>query len=107
MENCTLSKGGGLTLAKSVTNSLPLYYFSILKAQKRIINEIENMARNFFSSGISSKCSCRNLVNWGKASLPLQYGGFSTKQQCPSSNSCGGLIEKTLLYGRGWFLVSW
>lgn len=42
-----LSKGGRLTLAQSVLDSIPLYYFSILKAPVVVIKIMEKLIRDF------------------------------------------------------------
>lgn len=49
--NLLLSKGGRLTLALSIFNSIPLYAFSVFKAQKRVISIMEQIVRNFFWNG--------------------------------------------------------
>lgn len=46
--NLMLSKGGRLTLALSVFNSIPLYAFSNFKVPNKVISEMERIARNFF-----------------------------------------------------------
>ncbi|MFS7918324.1 hypothetical protein Hanom_Chr03g00199661 [Helianthus anomalus] len=38
-----LSIGGRVTLIKSILESLPLYYFSIYKAPKKVIVDLENI----------------------------------------------------------------
>nr|GEV57275.1 RNA-directed DNA polymerase, eukaryota, reverse transcriptase zinc-binding domain protein [Tanacetum cinerariifolium] len=43
-----LSIGGTLTLIKSILGSLPIYYFSLFKAPKKIINLLESIRFRFF-----------------------------------------------------------
>lgn len=66
--NLILSKGARLTLAQSVINSLPLYYFSILKVPMGVIKEMKKLVRNFFWNGDNSKgpsSSIWEIGHWG------------------------------------------
>lgn len=63
----TFSKGGRLTMAQSVLNSLPLYY-SLLKTPEEIIEVMEKCVRDFFWDG---DFFLPYLVKWEWASLPL------------------------------------
>lgn len=86
-KHLNLPKGGRLTLAQSVLNSLPLYFFSILKAPTGVINKIEKLARNFFWNGSCMKGSCNHLVSWEKTALPLHLGGLGIGALKQKSNS--------------------
>lgn len=50
-----LSFGGHLTLVKSVLNSLPLYYFSLFRAPKKVIDLLEKIRRRFLWGGDEDK----------------------------------------------------
>lgn len=54
-KSLVLSKGGKLTLAQSVLNSIPIYYFSILKATEVVIKSMEKLTRNFIWIGRAHK----------------------------------------------------
>lgn len=86
-KNLTLLKRGRLTLAQSVLTSIPLYYFSVLKTPVGVVKEIGKLILNFFWNGGSLKGSCNHLVNWGKTSLPLQYGGLGIGALKQKNNS--------------------
>ncbi|GKB87478.1 RNA-directed DNA polymerase, eukaryota, partial [Tanacetum coccineum] len=61
----TLSVGGRYTLIKSVLSSLPLYYFSIFKVPKGILNKMEAFRRNFFN-GADIADRKMSLIGWKK-----------------------------------------
>lgn len=42
-----ISKGGRLTPAQSVLNSIPIYFMSILKAPMTVVNSMEKLMRDF------------------------------------------------------------
>ena len=59
------------------------------QASKEVTDELDKSVRNFLWNG----SSCRpynHLVNWGKTSLPLQYGiGLCVKKKILPSSSSG------------------
>ncbi|GJT05143.1 putative RNA-directed DNA polymerase, eukaryota, reverse transcriptase zinc-binding domain protein [Tanacetum coccineum] len=71
----TLSFGGRLTLSKSVLGSLGVYYFSIFKAPKMVIKNLESIRRKFFWGGghDSNKIA---WIAWDKVISPLKDGGL-------------------------------
>ncbi|KAF5806717.1 putative reverse transcriptase zinc-binding domain-containing protein [Helianthus annuus] len=70
-----LSIGGRLTLVKSVLQSLPLYYFSLYSAPKKIINDLERLMRNFLWGGIDDVKKL-HWVAWEKITIPKNKGGL-------------------------------
>lgn len=50
-----LSFGGHLTLVNSVLNSLPLYYFLIFRAPRKIILMLDGIRRRFLWGGDGEK----------------------------------------------------
>lgn len=71
----TLSFAGRITLAKSVLGSLPIYYFSIFKAPKKVIDSLESMRRRFVWGGdMEKKKIC--WVSWSKVMAPKEKGGL-------------------------------
>lgn len=63
-----LLKERRLTLAQSVLNSLPVYYFSLLKLPCRVINTMEKLVRDFGWNGEHYR-NDSNLVDWSTTSL--------------------------------------
>ncbi|KAJ0787048.1 putative RNA-directed DNA polymerase [Helianthus annuus] len=70
-----LSFGGKITLIKSVLNALPTYYFSIYKAPRQVIKQLERMRREFLW-GINSDHSKMSWVAWQHAMTPREKGGL-------------------------------
>lgn len=70
-----LSFGGRLTLVNSVLSSLPLYFFSLFKAPKKIISTLESIRRNFLwgSYGRSRKI---HWIAWEDLTKPKLFGGI-------------------------------
>ncbi|GJX12486.1 RNA-directed DNA polymerase, eukaryota [Tanacetum coccineum] len=71
----TLSVGGRYTLIKYVLSSLPLYYFSIFKVPKGILNKMESFRRNFFN-GVDIAERKMSLIGWKKILASKQNGGL-------------------------------
>ncbi|XP_021971327.1 uncharacterized protein LOC110866487 [Helianthus annuus] len=77
----TLSMGGRLILIKSVLESLPIYYLSLYKAPKAVIESIEASMRRFLWAGCSEE---RKIpwVAWDVITTPKKEGGLGvTKLQ--------------------------
>ncbi|XP_021986150.1 uncharacterized protein LOC110882438 [Helianthus annuus] len=71
----TLSIGGRLILIKSVLESLPIYYLSLYKAPKVVIDIIEAIMRRFLWAGSSAE---RKIpwVAWDIITTPKKKGGL-------------------------------
>ena len=80
-----LSIAGRITLIKASIASLPLYYMSLFKAPKGVIEKINKIQRQFLWSGETGK-SYRALAAWDKVVLPKQLGGLN----------CGNLFHRNL-----------
>ena len=70
-----LSKGGRLTLLKSILSSLLTYYLSLFTIPKAVMTRLERIQRNFLW-GSSVKCFKYLLVAWEKVCLPRELGGL-------------------------------
>ncbi|KAI3721405.1 hypothetical protein L2E82_32415 [Cichorium intybus] len=70
-----LSFGGRVTLMKSVLGSLSLYYFSIFKAPKKVVNEIERIRRHFLWSGGEDNKKI-HWVSWDMVAKAKVHGGL-------------------------------
>ncbi|GJV52623.1 RNA-directed DNA polymerase, eukaryota [Tanacetum coccineum] len=71
----SLSIGGRLTLLKSVLGSTPIYYMSLFKVPKVVLNYLEGMRRNFFN-GIQDGERKIAWVKWSKVLAPKKHGGL-------------------------------
>ena len=65
-----LSKGGKVTLVKSILSSLPTYFLSILSILGKIANRMEKLQRDFLWSSMSGD-SKLHQVNWVKVCKPM------------------------------------
>lgn len=70
-----LSFGGRLTLVKSVLGHLPLYYFSMFKAPKKTVSELEKIRRKFLWGG---NCQHKKIhwVGWNMVAKSKCDGGL-------------------------------
>lgn len=71
----TLSIAGRLTLIKSVLDSLPTYYFSLFKAPKKVIGELEGLMRRFLWGG-SDEVRKMSWVAWEIVTKRVTDGGL-------------------------------
>ncbi|KAJ0576604.1 hypothetical protein HanIR_Chr05g0226281 [Helianthus annuus] len=71
----TLSMGGQLVLIKSVLESLPVYYLSLYKAPKAVIDTIETIMRRFLWAGSSEEKKIP-WVAWDIVTTPKKKGGL-------------------------------
>ncbi|GKD03683.1 hypothetical protein Tco_1178657 [Tanacetum coccineum] len=70
-----LSIGGRLTLVKSVLGSLPIYYLSLFKAPKKVINLLESIRSRFFW-GFKESQRGISWVKWNSILLKSSMGGL-------------------------------
>ncbi|XP_022004235.1 uncharacterized protein LOC110901755 [Helianthus annuus] len=64
-----LSIGGRVVIIKSVLESLSCYYFSLYKAPKKVISDLESMIKKFLWGG-SSEEKKMHWINWDRVSSP-------------------------------------
>lgn len=70
-----LSFGGRLTLVKSVLNSLPLFYFSLFKVPRKVLNTLDGLRRRFLWGGDSSSKKI-HWVKWETVVTSKNNGGL-------------------------------
>ncbi|KAM0069892.1 putative RNA-directed DNA polymerase [Helianthus debilis subsp. tardiflorus] len=70
-----LSIGGRVVIIKSVLESLPTYYFSLYKAPKKVIADLEAMIKNFLWGG-SSDVRKTHWVAWDRVARHKKEGGL-------------------------------
>jgi hypothetical protein len=73
-----LSKGGRLTLIKSMLSNLPTYFLSLFPILVSVANRIEKLQRDFLWGGLDNE-SKFHLVNWKKVCTPLHLGGLGIR----------------------------
>jgi len=69
-----LSKGGRLTLIKSVLSSIPTYFLSLCPLPSSVANKLEAIQRNFFWGSFGSDFKF-HLIRWNIVKQPLLLGG--------------------------------
>ncbi|MFS7889004.1 putative RNA-directed DNA polymerase [Helianthus anomalus] len=70
-----LSIGGRLILLKSVLENLPIYYLSLYKAPKAVIESMEAIMRRFLWAGCNEEKKI-NWVAWDIITTPKKAGGL-------------------------------
>jgi hypothetical protein len=73
-----LSKGGRLTLIKSILSNLPTYFLSLFPIPVSVAKRIETIQRNFLWES-SEEGHNFHLVNWGHICTPLPNGGLAIR----------------------------
>ncbi|CAL1355157.1 unnamed protein product [Linum trigynum] len=73
-----LSAGGRLVLLKSVLSNLSGYYFSLFKAPKKVIEDMEKVQRKFLWSGFGDKRKTP-LVEWRICKSNRNNGGLGIR----------------------------
>ncbi|KAL6510920.1 hypothetical protein OROGR_022044 [Orobanche gracilis] len=74
-----LSIGGRVILIKAVLENLPIYYLSLYKAPKAVIESMEKIMRRFLWAG----CSVENKINWiawNIITTPKKEGGLGVSK---------------------------
>jgi hypothetical protein len=70
-----LSKGGRLTLFKSMLSNLPTYLLLLFPIPVRVGNRLDNIRNAFLSGGIGDEAKF-HLVKWNRICIPLHSGGL-------------------------------
>ncbi|KAJ0532538.1 putative RNA-directed DNA polymerase [Helianthus annuus] len=70
-----LSIGGRVVIIKSVLESLPCYYFSLYKAPKKVISDLEAMIKKFLWGGALEERKMR-WVSWDRVTRHKKDGGL-------------------------------
>nr|GEW43416.1 hypothetical protein [Tanacetum cinerariifolium] len=71
-----LSIGGRLTLIKSVLGSLGIFYMSLFRALKTIINTLERLRARFFWGGGSDGNNKMAWIKWVNVLASYEHGGL-------------------------------
>ncbi|KAK9064964.1 hypothetical protein SSX86_016347 [Deinandra increscens subsp. villosa] len=70
-----LSMGGRVILIKSVLENLPIYYLSLYKAPKAVIESMEKIMRRFLWTGCNEDKKI-NWIAWDVITTPKKEGGL-------------------------------
>ncbi|XP_071727581.1 uncharacterized protein [Rutidosis leptorrhynchoides] len=85
----SVSFGSRLTLVKSMLNSLPLYYFSLFRAQPCVLKKLESVRRSLFWGGTGNDSKNRlGQVRRGVSSIwgeRFKFGFFEKLEQYPNA----------------------
>ena len=73
-----LSISGRLVLINSILSSLPLFYFSIYKAPKKVLETFSGTQRRFLLQG-ETKGNKINWVRWDRVCLPRKDEGLRSR----------------------------
>jgi hypothetical protein len=76
--NIWLSLGGRLTLIKAVLEGLAVFWMTLERIPKKIINLLRRISSNFLWNGIGKKQSM-HLCRWDTLTLPKKAGGWGLK----------------------------
>ena len=84
-----LSKGGRLTLLKSMLSSLPTYFLSLFTIPVSVAHRIEKLQRNFLWGGMGDDFK-HHLVGWDKVCTPKEKGGLGVRRLIPFNKALLG-----------------
>jgi hypothetical protein len=70
-----LSKGGRLTLLKSMLSNLPTYLLSLFPIPVRVANRLDKIQKAFLWGGFGDEAKF-HLVKWNRICTPLHSGGL-------------------------------
>ena len=70
-----ISTGGRLTLTRSVLGSTSLYFFSLFRAPKGVLSELERIRKQFFGGGGLGDKRKVSWVNWDTTISSWDKGG--------------------------------
>ncbi|GKD96154.1 RNA-directed DNA polymerase, eukaryota, reverse transcriptase zinc-binding domain protein, partial [Tanacetum coccineum] len=71
----TLSIGGRLTLLKAVLGSIPIFYMSLFKVPKSVLQYLEGLRAKFFN-GVDDNSKKPSWVSWNKVMAAKDSGGL-------------------------------
>ncbi|XP_062118257.1 uncharacterized protein LOC133831865 [Humulus lupulus] len=74
-ESAFLSRGGRLTLIQSVLSSLLVYYLSLFRIPKNVVEVIEKLMCDFLWEG-ADKSGADHLVSWNEVCNSRSHGGL-------------------------------
>lgn len=66
-------KVGRLTLIRSMSNGIPIYYFSLFRAAISVWESIEKLMRDFLWERVEEGKGC-HLVSWDDVGKPMNQG---------------------------------
>jgi hypothetical protein len=73
-----LSKGGKVTLIKSMLSNIPTYFLSLFPILAGVAQRLEKLQRDFLWCGMEEKPKY-HLVKWSQICSPIQNGGLAIR----------------------------
>jgi hypothetical protein len=73
-----LSKGGRLTLSKSMLSNLPTHFLYLFPVPMSVVRRIEKVQRDFLWGGMGGEQKL-HLVNWNQVCRPVWVGGLGIR----------------------------
>ena len=92
-----LSKGGRLTLLKSIFSSLSTFFLSLFTIPPAVADRLERIQRNFLW-GSSEEAFKYPLIAWNKVCWPIETGGLGCLIKPCLENGYGVLEVKPIIY---------
>ena len=104
-----LSKGGRITLLKSMLSCLPTYFLSLFTIPMSIAKRLERIQRNFLW-GDSELDPKHHLIGWDSVCSSINYGGWEFEiwwslVRLYWVNGCGDSGWRSLVCGDVWWLL--
>jgi hypothetical protein len=87
--NRTLSRGGHLVLLKSMLESIPVYWNSIVAIPKGILDKLRRISCRYLWAGHNSTGGV-HLASWSSIVVPKNLGGWGLKDIHPFARALAG-----------------
>jgi exonuclease III len=87
-----LTRGGKVTLIKSVLSAIPLYQAAFLLAPRTVNEQISKLIRDFLWQGGKGNDNKLHLVNWETVRRPTAEGGLQIRDPSLANLALGGKI---------------
>jgi hypothetical protein len=88
------TKGGRLTLIKSMLSNIPTYYLSLFPVPMSVVNRIKKIQRDFLWGGMGDEKKL-HLISWNQVCRSLRAGGLGIRKGLVALvfGTCSSLIK--------------